>query len=175
MPDKVALHRKDKAPIGPEAPSYLIHSIVTSVPSYEVTDCRVKISGFRSVFMVSHKFKDMRLSLLVTPPDPIFDGTLAFSMDLWSLGCTFYSIVGNWSLSFILFGSKDNFVEGMVIVLGPLPRPLWERWVGRRNCHNKWGDSLIKWHAPAVTAAKIGNLGKMEQNEYNEQMCKWST
>lgn len=43
MLDKEAFQQKDKAPIGPETPSYLVHPMVTSVPSCEIADCRVKI------------------------------------------------------------------------------------------------------------------------------------
>lgn len=143
VPDKIALQRKDKAPIGPEAPSYLVHPMVTSLPSYEVTDCRVKISDFSSAFMDSNGSKDVGSSLLVTPPEALFDEALTFSMDIWSLGCTLYSILGDGSLFFSLFGTKDNLIEDMVAVLGPLPGPWWERWEGKEKYFTKDGKATM--------------------------------
>lgn len=84
MPYKITLHRADHAPIGPEAPSYLVHSMAP-IPSDEITSCRIKISGFSSAFMVCHKPKYGRTTLLVTPPEALFDEKLAISIDVCCL------------------------------------------------------------------------------------------
>ena len=116
--------------------------MVTSIPSYEATDCRVRISDFSSAFMVNHVSKDVGIGLLVTPPEALFDETLTLSTDIWSLGFTLYSIVGDRSVSFTLFGSKDNLVEDMVVVLGPLLGPWWERREGIEKDFTKDGKPI---------------------------------
>ena len=128
---KIALHRADNAPIGPEAPSYLVHSM-PPIPSNEITSCQIKISDFSSAFMVGHEPKYASTTLPVTPPEAFFDEKLTISMDIWSLGCTLFEIVGVGPL-FWTFAGKDGFIRDMVDVLGPLPGPWWKRWEPREK------------------------------------------
>ncbi|MCJ1344628.1 hypothetical protein MMC31_002831 [Peltigera leucophlebia] len=72
MPYKMVLHRADNAPIGPEAPSYVVHSMAP-IPSHEITSCRIKISDLSSAFMVGHEPKYASTTLPVTPPEALFE------------------------------------------------------------------------------------------------------
>ncbi|MCJ1342843.1 hypothetical protein MMC31_001032 [Peltigera leucophlebia] len=101
----MALHCADNAPIGPEAPSYVVHSMAP-IPSHEVTSCRIKISDFSSAVIVGHESKYASTTLPVTPPEALFDEELTFSMDIWSLGCTLFDVVGDGPL-LSAFGDED--------------------------------------------------------------------
>lgn len=135
----MALHRADNAPIGPEAPSYVVHSMAP-IPSNEITSCRIKISDFSSAFMVGHEPNYASTTFPVIPPEALFEEKLTISMDIWSLGCTLFEIVGDTSL-LSSFG-RDNFIEDMVELLGPLPGPWWKKWEGREQFFTKDGKRV---------------------------------
>ena len=145
MPIKIDLHRADGAPIGPEAPSYVVAPMCTSLPSHELTDCQVKISDFGSAFMVGHEpenNENTTVAAIVASPEFLFREKLTLPIDIWSLGCTLYEIVSSQPL-FILLGGKDEHIEDMVELLGPLPGPLWERWMGREKYFTKDGNRIV--------------------------------
>ena len=108
------------------------------IPSDEITSCGIKIPDFSSAFMVGHEPKYVKNTLLVTPPEALFDENLTISIDLWFLRCTLFEIVGAGRL-FWNFGGEDNLIKDMVHVLGPLPGPWWERWEPREKFFTKDG------------------------------------
>lgn len=146
MPVKIDLHRADGAPIGPEAPPYVVIAMCTLVPSHELTDCQVKISDFGSAFMVGHEPKkndNATVTLSVASPEFVLGEKLTLPIDIWSLGCTLYQIVSSQPLFYsVLGGDDDEHIEKMVNLLGPLPEPLWERWAGREKYFTKDGNRI---------------------------------
>lgn len=149
-PYKLVLHRADNAPIGPEAPSYLVYSMAP-VPSSEITSCRVKISDFSSAFIVGHEPKSASTTLPVTPPEALFDEKLSISMDVWSLGCTLYEIMSDRGL-LSASGGKDELIRNVVDLLGPLPGPWWEKWERR-------GEFFAKDQNPIESKDETATLG----------------
>lgn len=119
---KIALQSDDNAPVSPEAPAYVVHSMAPS-PSHEVTSCRIKISDFSSAFMVGHEPKYASTTLPESPPEALLDEKLTFSMDIWSLRCTLFDIVGDGPL-LSAFRGEGGLIGDMVETLGPLPG-LW--------------------------------------------------
>ena len=150
-PYKIALHRADNAPIGPEAPSYLVHSM-PPIPANEVTSCQIKISDFSSAFMIGQEPKYAGSTLPVIPPEAFFDEKLTISMDIWSLGCTLFEIVGVGPL-FWTFAGKEGIISDMVDVLGPLPGPWWERWEPREKFFTEDGRRVQGTKYPPPTLA----------------------
>ena len=102
----MALHRADNAPIGPEAPSYVVYSMVP-IPSNEITSCQIKISDFSSAFMVGHEPKYASTTFPVTPPEALFEEKLTISMDIWSLGCYALRNCGRY-VSIVIFRGQGR-------------------------------------------------------------------
>ncbi|MCJ1343707.1 hypothetical protein MMC31_001903 [Peltigera leucophlebia] len=148
MPYKVALVRTDNAPIGPEAPSYIVHPMRTGIPCDEVTDCQVKISDFGSAFIVGHEPEYGETTIPMTPPEVIFNQKLTLSMDIWSLGCTLYDILGSGGLFSSFFGHFHALVGCMVRALGPIPEPWWEGLKGKEG-----KEKLLKHRNPVDSSS----------------------
>lgn len=148
MPYKVALVRTDNAPIGPEAPSYIVHPMRTGIPCDEVTDCQVKISDFGSAFIVGHEPEYGETTIPMTPPEVIFNQKLTSSMDIWSLGCTLYDILGSGGLFSSFFGHFHALVGCMVRALGPIPQPWWEGLEGKEG-----KEKLLKHRNPVDSSS----------------------
>lgn len=88
MPYKIAIHRADNRPTGPEAPSYLFLSM-PPIHFDEITSCQIKISDFSSAIRVGHEPNYAITTFLITPPEAFFDEKMTISMEIWSLGCTY--------------------------------------------------------------------------------------
>lgn len=88
--------------------------------------------------MVGHEPKYASTTLLMTPTGALFDEKLTISMDMWSLGCTLFEIVGDGSL-LSAFEGEDYLIEEMVELLGALPGLWWERWERREKFFTKDG------------------------------------
>lgn len=155
-PHRLVLHRADNAPIGPEAPLYLVYPMAP-IPCHEITSCRIKISDFSSAFMVGQEPEYASTTLPVTPPEALFDEKLTTSMDVWTLGCSLYEIVSDEAL-LSAFGGVNYLIKNMVNLLGPLPGPWWETWERREEFFTKDQNPVDSKDEPTTLEYRMRHL-----------------
>ncbi|PGH16620.1 hypothetical protein AJ80_05122 [Polytolypa hystricis UAMH7299] len=81
--------------------------------------------------------RPMLLCQKATPPEALFPGEpLSFPVDIWSLGCAIWNIIGVRPLFDQFAITTDWMITEHVTVLGRLPSRWWEKWDSRFECFN---------------------------------------
>lgn len=127
-PFNIPVLRVDKAPIGPEAPTYAIIPMNMIIPSNQVVDCRAKITDFGSSFFFGEEPKTLHTPTSLLPPEVFFHEAVSLSADIWTLGCTLYDILGERPLFETWADDPDDVIGEMVSTLGKLPMRWWQNW-----------------------------------------------
>ncbi|KAK4149980.1 kinase-like domain-containing protein [Chaetomidium leptoderma] len=79
----------------------------------------------------------------IRPPEARFEPTNALSFasgsDIWSLGCTTWSLLSQRPLFDVLLATEDDVAAQQVDVLGSLPTEWWDKWEASSNYFTKAG------------------------------------
>lgn len=120
-------------------------------PSEEIVDARVMISDFGEAFFEGEERKTLHTPILLLPPEIFFHEQLGPAVDVWTLGCTLYGVLGERPLFEGFVPDQDHVVAEMVSTLGHLPKRWWDRWQQRTDFFledGSWKTDTHRSHAP---------------------------
>jgi serine/threonine protein kinase len=98
------------------------------MPSENVVDARIKISDFGEAFFDKEERQTLHTPILLLPPELFFHKRLGPTIDVWTLGCTLYEILGERHLFEGFMPDQDHVIAEMISTLGMLPRQWWNKW-----------------------------------------------
>jgi serine/threonine protein kinase len=101
--------------------------------SEEIVDARVIISDFGEAFFQDEERKELHTPILLLPPEIFFREHLGPAIDVWTLGCSLYEILGERPLFEGFMPDQDHVIAEMVSTLGHLPKRWWDRWQQRAD------------------------------------------
>ncbi|KAL9100309.1 MAG: hypothetical protein Q9163_004308 [Psora crenata] len=129
-PIQVPNRRLDNGPLGPEVPSYSVLPANILVLADKVTDSKIKIWDFGEAFLTNPP-KSLHTPPLLLPPEAVFREKVGPPVDIWTLGCTLFEILGARGLFEVFLPNEDNLLAEMVSTFGKLPSRWWDRWQKR--------------------------------------------
>ncbi|PYI00006.1 kinase-like protein [Aspergillus ellipticus CBS 707.79] len=150
-PQKLPVERLDRIPIGPEVPRYCVPPAMIFRSSEEVLDAQVIISDFGEAFFQNQERKDLHTPILLLPPEIFFHERLGRAVDVWTLGCTLYEVLGERPLFEGFVPDEDHVIAEMISTLGHLPKRWWDRWQRRTDFFledGSWKIETDRSHAP---------------------------
>ena len=119
--------------------------------SEDIVDARVVVSDFGEAFFQGGEPKELRTPILLLPPEAFFHEPLGPAVDLWTLGCTLYEILGERPLFEGFMPDQDHVLAEMVSTLGHLPKPWWDRWQQKTDfflADGSWKTDTHRGHDP---------------------------
>ncbi|KZF25645.1 protein kinase [Xylona heveae TC161] len=151
-PQKLPVERLDGGLKGPEVPKYCVPPALMFQSSEEVVDSQVLISDFGEAFFQSEEERQhLHTPILLLPPEMFFHEHLGPAVDVWTLGCTLYEILGERPLFEGFMPDEDDVVAEMISTLGPLPERWWDRWEHKTDLFledGSWKTDTHRVHAP---------------------------
>ncbi|KAL2869725.1 kinase-like protein [Aspergillus lucknowensis] len=115
-PSRLPVQRLDGKPIGPEAPRYCVPPARTFQACGEIEDnAQVVIADFGEAFCAEAPMPNHQLHtpVLLLPPESIFSESLGPAIDVWTLGCTLYHLLGERHLFEGFMPDEDHTVAEM--------------------------------------------------------------
>ena len=95
------------------------------VPADQIKSHQIKISDFGEASYVDDPPKTLNTPMLLRPPEAFFNERLGPQVDIWTLGCILYEILGERPLFEAFIPNVDDTLAEMVSTLGKLPRRWW--------------------------------------------------
>lgn len=146
------MQRLDGHPAGPEAPNYCVPPARTFQPCGEVNDdVQVVIADFGEAFFPAEPPTQLHTPILLLPPEFLFNERLGPPIDVWTLGCTLYNLLGKRSLFEGFMPDEDHAIAEMISTLGNLPSRWWDRWQKKEDFFledGTWDPDTHRAHAP---------------------------
>lgn len=136
--------RLDNQPLPLGVPSHGIMPVWLGKDSelISLSETRILLSDFGESFQPSATSRyHSNTPVLSSPPELNFEPKkpLSFPADIWSLGCTIYSLIGSRPLFEGLAPNADWMTMEQVTVLGKLPSDWWGKWDRRLQWFNEDG------------------------------------
>ncbi|OOG00594.1 hypothetical protein ASPCADRAFT_347 [Aspergillus carbonarius ITEM 5010] len=150
-PLRLPVERLDKGPNGPEAPKYCVPPAMIFQSSEEVTDAQIVISDFGEAFFQNEERQDLHTPILLLPPEFFFHERLGQAIDVWTLGCTLYEVLGERPLFEGFMPDQDHAIAEMISTLGDLPKRWWDQWQLKTDFFledGSWKKDTHRIHAP---------------------------
>ncbi|PWY88291.1 protein kinase [Aspergillus heteromorphus CBS 117.55] len=148
-PRKVPVERLDKQPNGPQAPNYAFMPAMIFTSAEDVVDARVVIADFGEAFVKTEERKKLNTPILLQPPEAFFNEQVDEAVDVWTLGCTLYKVLGDGPLfdGFIAVDQAWVLAE-MISTLGSLPKRWWDQWEMKTDFLLEDGSWKKETHRP---------------------------
>lgn len=145
------MERLERGPNGPEVPKYCVPPVMIFQSSEEIVDSRIIISDFGEAFFQAKEPTELHTPILLCPPETFFHGRLGPSIDVWTLGCTLYEILGERPLFEGFMPDQDHVLAEMISTLGHLPKHWWDQWQQKTDFFEEdgsWKKETHRAHAP---------------------------
>ncbi|KAK2873820.1 hypothetical protein FQN49_002044 [Arthroderma sp. PD_2] len=130
----------DKGPLPPGVPSHATIPVWLGKTANEIplTEAHLILSDFGEAFspLDPHQQRlghQCRAPVPVLPPEAYFEPEkpISFPVDIWTLACAIWSILGSRALFDGTLATHDDIVQQQVDILGKLPPKWWNRWEAR--------------------------------------------
>jgi serine/threonine protein kinase len=134
-PNTQPVLRSDGKPIGPGVPHTAAVPMWLGKASedFHHSEVRVLLTDFGEAYLPSVESRSgTRAPRSVAPPEVRFqpEQPLAFSSDVWTLGCAIWAILGQRPLFEEFLATQDDITAEQIDVLGKPPPEWWEKWGG---------------------------------------------
>lgn len=119
--------------------------------SEEVVDSRIIISDFGEAFLQDEERHELHTPIMLLPPEVFFGERLGMAIDIWTLGCTLYEILGERPLFEGFMPDQNHVIAEMISTLGHLPQRWWDRWQQKSEFFledGSWKTDTHRSHAP---------------------------
>ncbi|KAG6850118.1 hypothetical protein H0H93_001039 [Arthromyces matolae] len=136
-PIKEDVERLDGNPITSAAPTYVVippNARRLARAMIKRNDCNIKISDFGESFLTTdHEKPFLNTPISLAAPEIFFRDTDSVSekVDIWSLACFIYQVLGNHQLLESFFNIHDEILVDMVRTFGKFPDRWWSKWEQR--------------------------------------------
>jgi serine/threonine-protein kinase SRPK3 len=133
-PYKEIIKRVDGTLPGPQAPSYSVSVRPLVIYGDETSDPRIMIADFSESWLSDTATREtLNIPIAYMAPEATFSkAQIGKPVDVWSLACTVYEILGQRPLfQRSYFFDRDSVISEMVNTLGMLPKQWWEQWEAR--------------------------------------------
>ncbi|KAG6833107.1 hypothetical protein H0H87_011215 [Tephrocybe sp. NHM501043] len=131
-PLKDAVERIDGHPVTPSAPTYVVvppNPLHLARLILKANDCTIKIADFGESFLAINPAKpSLHTPISFAAPEIIFQDSITTMVDVWSLACLIYEVLGNHRLLESFFVDCDEIIIEMVRTFGKLPDRWWSQW-----------------------------------------------
>ena len=104
----------------PSVPNYLV--LPTSFPSLvpDPKNCHVKIVDFGEAFLDGQQ-RRIHCPLVFRAPEIVLTTQWDLQADIWTLGCTIFSLIVGYPCFDSFFPDKDNLIRNWIATFGELP------------------------------------------------------
>ncbi|KAF2494665.1 kinase-like protein [Lophium mytilinum] len=127
-PRKFPIERVDDLLLGPETPAYyVLPAMIELISDETVHNPKIVIGDFGEAYF-STDARDrgyLNTPIKLRPPEAFFNEYLGAKVDVWTLACTAFEILGTHGL---FTEEEDLCIAEMINHLGPLPERWWETW-----------------------------------------------
>ena len=161
--DKTEVRRVDGAPIGPHAPPYAVYPMRIKTPANTLKDPIIRITDFGTSFRVDEKpNRELHTPAPYPPPEAFFKDHITLAADIWTLGVSFYEVLGECCLFEAVGWDEGDIIAEIANSLGMLPKRWWKDWAARDEFFEKDGSGerltaeqvltseyMVKWALPA--------------------------
>ncbi|KAK4142924.1 kinase-like domain-containing protein, partial [Dichotomopilus funicola] len=135
-PEPEPVVRLDGKPLPPGVPSCGVPPMWLGDQCERIllSDAKLLLADFGVAFRPSSEQRyQSHTPLELRPPEARFEPTtpLSFPSDVWSLGCTIWSLLAHRSLFDVFLATEDDVTAQQIDVLGLLPDEWWEKWEAR--------------------------------------------
>ena len=160
------MQRLDEHPTGPKAPRYCVPPARTFQSCEEVKDdAQVVIADFGEAFFPAVPPKQLHTPILLLPPELLFHEPLGPAIDVWTLGCTLYNLLGERDLFEGFMPDEDHVIAEMISTLSNLPQRWWDRWEKKADFFlqdGSWNSDTHRAHAPwsRPLSERLGLMGR---------------
>ncbi|KAJ5934359.1 hypothetical protein N7466_003906 [Penicillium verhagenii] len=146
-PEFEEIRRFDGQPLPPNIPPQAVLPIWLGEASEKLTlpEAKILLSDFGEAFLPSKQQRfESHTPLVGRPPEARFEPhkPLSFPSDIWSLGCSLWSIIGQSSLFDGILVTEDSITCEQLDALGMLPPEWWLKWEGRHSRFTEDGKRI---------------------------------
>ena len=115
-------------------------------PEYTPSEAQLLLTDFGESFSpLAENRYNLNCARAIRPPEVRFGPAkqpISFSHDIWSFACTIWEIFTDNRLFEPFFASVDDITAAQVIVLGKMPRELWEKWEAKHEYFSETGEYI---------------------------------
>lgn len=154
-PTRESVVRLDGAPLSSHVPSYVVLPVWLGKPCEDITlqNANVMIADFGEAWETRSCSRFiLNTPCIFRPPEAMFTEAegkpIGSAADIWTLGCTIYSIFAQRDLFEGFSPDEDDVFAENVSTLGKPPEAWWETWRARKQFFNDNGEWDVK--APRI-------------------------
>ncbi|SPQ21530.1 f2e24157-8dd7-4505-936f-959e878438f3 [Thermothielavioides terrestris] len=188
-PEPEPVVRRDGNPLPPGVPSHGVPPVWLGdrCERIRLCDAKLVLADFGVAFRPSseQRYKS-HTPLELRPPEARFEPStpLSFPSDIWSLGCTIWSLLAHRSLFDVLLATEDDVTAQQIDVLGPLPDEWWDKWEARSKyfaenatpvegrCVWSWERRFEQWIQEPRRDKGMATLDEKEREAF-AAMVRW--
>ncbi|PGH11807.1 CMGC/SRPK protein kinase [Polytolypa hystricis UAMH7299] len=180
-PQQRPITRLDEQLTGQEAPNYCVSPMITAEECSQVPDSvQVVIAGFGEAFFPEkiplYPRKVLNTPTLLMPPEAIFGEHPDSAVDIWTLGCTIYDLLGNGSLLKGFMPDEDDVVAEIISTFGQILWKWTNKWSKKRDffrLDGTWKQETGRAHVERSRPLKerIEGMGREGEFSSEEMEC----
>ncbi|KAI1861699.1 hypothetical protein JX265_001318 [Neoarthrinium moseri] len=150
-PIREAVVRLDQAPLSKHVPPYVVLPVWLGKPCEDITvqHADALITDFGEAWQpLACSRLTLNTPCVFRPPEAMFAEAerrpIGFAADIWTLGCTIYSIFAQRDLFEGFSPDEDDILAENISALGKPPGDWWEAWGARKQFFNESGEWAVK-------------------------------
>ncbi|KAL8894198.1 MAG: hypothetical protein Q9192_004526 [Flavoplaca navasiana] len=179
-PRQTKVYRMDGGSPGLEAPSHTVKPAWVVIPCHQVHDPRICIADFGGAWLNADLLPKhgIQAPLVYLPPEDTFArNSLGFPVDIWTLACSIYEIMGDGPLLEGFLSDKDDMIAEMISCVGPLPQDWWNVWEARGDFFEEdgsWRTEMTRCRdsKSRPLSQRIHDMGRDTDTEFSTEEAK---